>query len=120
MKHSTATNIRATMNARTQKTPRQPSPAMMAPPSTGARTGAMPPMIIIRPSSLAPRTPLAESAMMARDRTTPAAPLKPWMKRATMRNSMVGATAVAMLARRQTERRRSAACAVPCRRTGGR
>jgi len=85
-----------------QKTPRQPMLSTTAPPTSGAITGATPPMIIITPNSFAAVLPDARSEMMALASTTPAAPAKPWTKRAPMRNSMLGASAAAMPATKQT------------------
>ena len=62
-------------------------------PIVGARTGARPLTSISREKSRAVAMPEVTSRTMARERTTPAAAVKPWMNRSTARIAIEGATA---------------------------
>ena len=61
-------------------------------PIVGARTGARPLTSISRENSRAVAMPEVTSRTTARERTTPAAALKPWTNRSTARTAIDGAT----------------------------
>ena len=98
---ATPITMTATSAVITQKTPRQSATSRIRPPPSGASTGMMPPITIIRLMSCAVAGPRVVSVMMARESTTPAAPVKPWRNLAITRTVTVGASAQAMPASRQ-------------------